>query len=232
MSVRQQTRSCRMYDLLMRLPLLGWVLVCALVQSAGLIRFTNMAAPIDSVYVIHIAMRLSTIAFLLLIAAAVILRSRPSGKASGLEPRISALAGTFLMYSIALFPRRDLSLSAEVVSTLLTTVGSVGAVVALGQLGRSFSVMAETRQLIISGPYRFVRHPLYLAEEIAIVGLFIQFVSLWIAILLAAPYRCPIARDAQRGFGSGHEFPRIRRLPTKHRASDPRHLLSSAKNLS
>ena len=136
------------------------------------------------------------------------------------------------MYSIVLFPRRELSLSLEMVSTSLPLIGSVGAVVALGQLGRSFSLMAETRQLVTSGPFHFVRHPLYLAEEIAIVGLFIQFVSLWIAILLAAAYRCPIATDAQRGFGSGHELPRIRRLPTKHRASDPRHLLSSAKNLS
>jgi protein-S-isoprenylcysteine O-methyltransferase Ste14 len=95
------------------------------------------------------------------------------------------LADTFLMYSIALFPRRELSLSLEMISTLLTTIGSVGAVVALGQLGRSFSVMAETRRLVTSGPYRFVRHPLYLAEEIAIVGLFMQFASVWTALLLA-----------------------------------------------
>jgi protein-S-isoprenylcysteine O-methyltransferase Ste14 len=29
-----------------------------------------------------------------------------------------------------------------------------------------------------------VRHPLYLAEEIAIIGLFIQFASVWTALLL------------------------------------------------
>jgi protein-S-isoprenylcysteine O-methyltransferase Ste14 len=46
--------------------------------------------------------------------------------------------------------------------------------------------MAETRQLVTSGPYRFVRHPLYLAEEIAIFGVFVQFASLWTAILFAA----------------------------------------------
>jgi protein-S-isoprenylcysteine O-methyltransferase Ste14 len=168
------------YDFVMRLPLLGWVLLCVIAQ------LQNMAAPINSVYAIHIAMRLSTISFLLLIAAAVILRTRPSGKASGLEPRVSALVGTFLMYSIALFPRRELSPSQEMVSTVLTIIGSVGAVVALSQLGRSFSLMAETRQLVTTGPYRFVRHPLYLAEEIAIVGLFMQFASLWTALLFAA----------------------------------------------
>lgn len=167
------------------MPLLGWVVFCAVAQSSGLIRFLNMAAPIDSSCVIHIVMRLSTIAFMLLMAVAVILRTPPSGKATGLEPRISALVGTFLMYSIALFPRRELSLSLEMVSTLLTLIGSVGAVVALGRLGRSFSLMAETRQLVTSGPYRFVRHPLYLAEEIAIVGLFMQFAALWTALLLA-----------------------------------------------
>jgi protein-S-isoprenylcysteine O-methyltransferase Ste14 len=171
------------YDFLMRLPFLGWVLFCAIGQLWWFGQFMNMATPIDSVYAIHIAMRLSTIAFLLLMAAAVILRTRPSGKASGLEPRVSALVGTFLMYSIALFPRRDLSLSQEIISTALTLIGSVGAVVALSQLGRSFSLMAETRQLVSSGPYRFVRHPLYLAEEIAIAGLVMQFASVWTVLL-------------------------------------------------
>ena len=144
-----------------------------------------MAASIDSVYMIHMAMRLSSIAFLVLLAVAVILRTRPSGKATGLEPRISALIGSFVMYVIVLFPRHELSLSLEVVSTALILIGTVGAVIALAQLGRSFSVMAETRQLVTSGPYSFVRHPLYLTEEIAIIGLFMQFVSPWTALLLA-----------------------------------------------
>ena len=130
-------------------------------------------------------MRLSTLVFLLLMAAAVVRRTRPSGKASGLEPRISALLGTFIIYSVVFFPRRELSLSLEMTSTVLTLIGTVGAVIALGQLGRSFSVMAETRQLVTSGPYRFVRHPLYLAEEIAIFGVFMQFASLWTALLFA-----------------------------------------------
>jgi protein-S-isoprenylcysteine O-methyltransferase Ste14 len=175
-----------MYDLLMRLPLLGWVLFSAMAQVKGLFPFFIMGGPIDLAYVVHLGMRLSTLAFLLLIAAAVILRTRPSGKARGLEPRISALMGTFLIYGIALFQRRELSLSSEMISTVLTLIGSAGAIVALGQLGRSFSVMAETRQLVTSGPYRLVRHPLYLAEEIAIFGVFMQFASVWTALLLVA----------------------------------------------
>ena len=46
--------------------------------------------------------------------------------------------------------------------------------------------MAESRQLVTSGPYRFVRHPIYAAEEIAAIGIFMQFASVWTALLLAA----------------------------------------------
>jgi protein-S-isoprenylcysteine O-methyltransferase Ste14 len=172
-----------MYDLLMRLPLLGWGLIAATIQVAGLSQLMNTKS-VDLVYATHIATRLSTVAFLFLVAAAVVLRTRPSGKASGLEPRIAALVGSFMMYGILLFPRRDLSPSGEIIATLLMMIGNAGAVVALSQLGRSFSVMAETRQLVTTGPYRFVRHPLYLAEEIAIIGVFLQFASLWTTLLL------------------------------------------------
>jgi protein-S-isoprenylcysteine O-methyltransferase Ste14 len=174
-----------MYDSLMRLPLLGWGLLAATAQLAGIIQLMNTKS-VDFVNAIHIAMRLSMIAFILLASAAVLLRTRPSGKASGLEPRISALAGSFMMYGMVLCPRHDLSLLGEIVSTLLTMVGSVGAVIALSQLGRSFSIMAESRQLVTTGPYRVVRHPLYAAELIATVGVFMQFASVYTVLLLAA----------------------------------------------
>ena len=174
-----------MYDLLMRLPLLGWGLFAAIAQLAGIMQLMNTKS-VDVVNAIHIAMRLSMIAFILLASAAVLLRTRPSGKATRLEPRISALAGSFMMYGMVLFPRHDLSLSGEIVSTLLTMVGSIGAVIALSQLGRSFSIMAESRQLVTTGPYRVVRHPLYAAELIATVGVFMQFASIYTVVLLAA----------------------------------------------
>jgi protein-S-isoprenylcysteine O-methyltransferase Ste14 len=175
------------YDLAMRLPLLGWSVFAATLQMAGFIRYLREADPplSYSIYAIEMVMRLSTSGFLLLLAAAVILRARPTGKAAGLEPRISAFTGTFLVYAIPLCPRRELSLCTELVSTLLTFVGSVGAIVALSQLGRSFSLMAEARRLVTSGPYRFVRHPLYLAEELAVLGLFLQFACYWAIVFLA-----------------------------------------------
>jgi protein-S-isoprenylcysteine O-methyltransferase Ste14 len=179
-------QSCA-YDLLMRVPLLGWSMFCATLQMAGLARYmreADAALPFAA-YAVNLAMRLSTIAFLLLLAASVVMRVRPTGKAHGLEPRISAFVGAFLVYTIPFFPRRELSVTAEMVSTLLILFGSTAAVIALVRLGRSFSMMAEARRLVTSGPYRFVRHPLYLAEELAIIGISMQFFSLSTAFVLA-----------------------------------------------
>ena len=62
-------------------------------------------------------------------------------------------------------------MTGEPISTLLLLGGNALAVLVLVQLGRSFSVMAEARRLVTSGVYRWVRHPLYLAEELAVIGI-------------------------------------------------------------
>jgi hypothetical protein len=149
-------QESRAYDLVMRVPLLCWSAFCAIVQMAGLNRYmhdTGTALPFAASSV-KLAMMLSTIGFLLVLAAAVVLRARPIGKAHGFEPRISAFIGTFLIYAIPLFPRHESSTAVEMVSTVLILVGSSAAVVALLQLGGSFSMMAEARRLVTSGPYR------------------------------------------------------------------------------
>jgi protein-S-isoprenylcysteine O-methyltransferase Ste14 len=181
-------QQSRVYDLLMRLPLVAWSIFCATLQMAGFARYMREADPAlpFAAYAVTMAMRLSTIAFLLLLAASVVLRARPTGKARGLEPRMSAFAGAFLVYAIPLFPRRELSMTAEMVATLLILFGSAAAILTLLRLGRSFSVMAEARHLVTSGPYRLVRHPLYLAEELAIIGIWMQFLSLTTALILVA----------------------------------------------
>jgi len=50
---------------------------------------------------------------------------------------------------------------------------SIAAVVLI-QIRASFSIMAE----VTSGAYRFVRHPPYLAEEVATIGSAMRFLSI------------------------------------------------------
>ena len=180
-------QQSRLYDVVMRLPMLMWSAFLGLVTVVGLQQYMREADPTlpGAVYVLNLAMRVSVIAYLVVIAATVVVRMRPMRKAPGVEPRISALVGTFLLTVVALFPRRDLSMIAGLVSALLTLAGSAFAVVVLAQLRESFSIMAEARRLVTAGVYRRVRHPLYLAEEIAAIGLVMQFFSAWTALILA-----------------------------------------------
>jgi len=60
---------------------------------------------------------------------------------------------------------------------LLVLVGCTTAILVMVDLGRSLSIMPEARKLVTSGLYRRIRHPLYLAEEIAIIGFYLQFRS-------------------------------------------------------
>src|SRR5438132_403240 len=86
-------QESRAYDLLMRLPLLIWFLILAFVSSGSLDQYRQGADPEipAAVYSLNIAMRLSVIAYVVIVIATVLVRTRPRGKARGLEPRISAL---------------------------------------------------------------------------------------------------------------------------------------------
>jgi protein-S-isoprenylcysteine O-methyltransferase Ste14 len=180
-------QQSRVYDALMRLPILIYGTLIGWASLMGLAKYVGTADPTlpNAVYGINIAMRVSSIAFLILLAIMTVVRRRARGKARGVEPRISALAGTFLVSAVALFPRRELSVGGEIAATTLILLGTALAVYVLTQLGRSFSVMAEARRLVTSGVYRIVRHPLYVAEEIAAIGLVMQFVSYQTLLLLA-----------------------------------------------
>jgi protein-S-isoprenylcysteine O-methyltransferase Ste14 len=180
-------QQSRLYDVVMRLPMLIWSAFLGLVTVVGLQQYIRQADPTlpGTVYILNVAMQASVIAYLVVVAATVVVRMRPARKARGVEPRISALIGTFLLPVVVLFPRRELSLIAGLVSTLMTLSGNAFAVVVLTQLRESFSIMAEARQLVTTGVYRRVRHPLYLSEEIAAIGVVMQFLSPWTALILA-----------------------------------------------
>jgi protein-S-isoprenylcysteine O-methyltransferase Ste14 len=126
---------------------------------------------------LSIAARISNALFLALVAATAVTRLRPVRKAAGIQPRVSALLGTFLATSLALLPPAQLAPIWLALSSALVIVGASLSFVVLRWLGRSFSIMAEARRLITNGPYAIVRHPLYVCEAIALLGILIQVIS-------------------------------------------------------
>jgi protein-S-isoprenylcysteine O-methyltransferase Ste14 len=64
-----------------------------------------------------------------------------------------------------------------------------------------------TDGLVITGPYRFVRHPLYLAMLVATIGLAVAFKSLWGMIITLSGF-FPVLPCQARRRGPGAEIRR------------------------
>ena len=148
----------------------------------------------DALAMAKLASRFCLFFFFTFIAWLTLVRARPLAQAPGLMPRACALTGAYLLCFLPLMPERELSMSWALASTGLVTLGIVLSCLVMLRLGKSYSVMAEARALVVSGPYAYIRHPLYLAEQIALTGAFIHYASAWTALLYVVQATCQVQR--------------------------------------
>lgn len=183
------------WDLFIRLLNLAWAGWMLLGQIVGALQL--LESPKEqgtALFVSAMASRVAVIMYLSMLLVAVVFRMRPVAKSQGLWSRLVALGGTFIPTITLLLPRHDDVLLVNILSFTLFAVGHGLTVYALTYLNRSFSIMPEARRLVTGGPYRFIRHPVYLFEQIAIVGLFLPYWSVWAALMLGAHVFCQFQR--------------------------------------
>jgi protein-S-isoprenylcysteine O-methyltransferase Ste14 len=185
---------------------LDWASRAAIVIVFGGFAFIGAAGvprlvPLDGVHkLLMIAASIANVLYLSLVATTTITRLVPIQKSKGIEARLSALLGTFLSITLPFLPTAELGPIWSALSTTLILVGASFSFVVLRWLGKSFSILAEARCLVTEGPYRIVRHPLYICEGVALVGVTLQVLSP-LAVLIAiavvmAQYRRMINEEA------------------------------------
>src|SRR5215471_9933907 len=108
-----------------------------------------------------------------LLALLIMTRSPAKAQADGLLPRIAAFVGTYLPWTITFFGKTEQAVP-NLLSTACVLIGMIMMLVTIRHLGRSFSLVPQARSVVQTGPYRWIKHPLYLAEEIAILGIALQ----------------------------------------------------------
>ena len=131
--------------------------------------------------------------FYVLLALLTIRRSPAKAQADGLLPRIAAFVGTYMPWTIAFFGKTDQALP-NLASTACVLIGMIMMLVTIRHLGRSFSLVPQARNVVQTGPYRWIKHPLYLAEEIAVLGVVLRNPTPLTAVLLVLHIGVQICR--------------------------------------
>jgi len=82
-----------------------------------------------------------------------------------------AFTGTFSAIAAPFMPGGSHREGLVLVADILATAGLAYSVWGLAYLRRSFSIVPEARRLVTGGPYSLSRHPVYLGEILAAVGI-------------------------------------------------------------
>lgn len=201
--------GAKVYDLLAASPLILWYAICVVQQVPQLL--TELATiwfrQKEFLPIIDLLSKFSVFLFTAVLIGLLVVRRTPTAKAHGFFPRAAAFLGCYLGVAILVLPRHPVGWTTEVASTALILGGMTFALYGLLWLGRSISIMSEARKLVIGGPYSIVRHPLYLGEQLALIGVALQYMSPVALALLALQFSFQLYRMGFEEQVLGEAFP-------------------------
>ncbi len=135
-----------------------------------------------------------TCAFYLVLIGCYLRRGPALATSGSVSAHAAALAATWAPFAFPLLPGAPPGPAQQGVSDVLLVAGTTWSVWTLRCLGRSLSVLAQARQVVDRGPYRWVRHPLYCGEIVSSLGLALAAGSLgaaavWLGLCGLQAYR-------------------------------------------
>jgi protein-S-isoprenylcysteine O-methyltransferase Ste14 len=137
---------------------------------------------------LDLAATFASLAFLVIVLGATIFRLESVQSAEGWEPRYSAFMGSFLTLSLIALPAVEAGSLWRVTAIVIIMVGGLLSAWVLAWLGRSFSITPQARSLVTTGPYAIVRHPLYLCEEVTVIGVMLLYFSLAAVLIVTVQW--------------------------------------------
>jgi len=202
-------RNERLCDLAAASPLILYFLFV----SAGLalqIQSQIKGATFSDELVLSVTIKAAGAIFAVTQIVFLVIRRIPAARFSAWWPRIIAVIGGNAPLLFLMLPAAAPHAGVSLASAALLILGTLASIFVLCWLGRSFSVTPQARALVVSGPYRFIRHPLYLSEQIIILGAMFQYRQPWAFVIFAASMTAQVPRMHYEELILTQTFPRYR----------------------
>jgi protein-S-isoprenylcysteine O-methyltransferase Ste14 len=123
-------------------------------------------SPLLSLLVTALSALYMTIIVFILAAA-----GRPLARYETLMPNLSAVVGGFGVYLFGVLEPAETRLLSVYIPLALLAAGTAIVLCALWYLRRAFSIVPQARTVVENGPYRYIRHPMYVGNMLTIAGL-------------------------------------------------------------
>ena len=163
----------------------GDIAFFAFLQFSAVARFVAGGEALHDGEVLRAGAQASTGAMLAAMAILFLLRRPVVGQRASWSEITVAMIGSWSVVPLGWLPLTWTSDGVLAFSLVANTLGAIGVCYALRNLGRSFAVLPEARALVTSGPYRWVRHPIYTLHILTLFGTMLPRVGLLaVAILI------------------------------------------------
>jgi len=139
-----------------------------------LVVFQDLKAllPISTIKATGLIHHLLMVCFYSLIIFLYFLRSQARSTSRSHITNLLAIVATFIPFTLPFLGKPSLNKAETLlVANVIIIISIVLSIFTLGSLGKSFSIIPQARKLIKTGPYKVVRHPLYVSELIGVLGL-------------------------------------------------------------
>ncbi len=151
--------------------------------------------PANTIQMTSLINKLLIIFFYGLVIFLYFLRSSASSTVKSFWTKAIAIIAAFLPFTLPLLGTHKSGNSLIIFAANFIIISGLSfSLYALFVLGKSFSIIPQARRLVQDGPYRLVRHPLYLSEMVAVSGIVltrynISTLALFLLLILCQVYR-------------------------------------------
>ncbi len=153
---------------LMIIPLFTLLLV---VNILGIREDVNALETISTIKVATLIHHMLVVIFYALVVFLYFIRSAAKSTTKSLIAKTLAFVTSFLPFAIPFLGSSSDNSGIMLSANVITVFGMIISLYSLGSLGKSFSIIPQARTLVQTGPYKLVRHPLYLGEFVSLMGI-------------------------------------------------------------